>query len=124
MLEGHDETVTVLRWFRDDSGFISGGLDKQIIIWVATARRQHLFEAHLLIGYRGQQTALVEDGRMSNHGPCCNARHDAHGSCWTLSTPAAATTFAAAILIGKGEFDIDIRYCHETIGNVAIIYLF
>jgi hypothetical protein len=34
-LEEHTETVTALAWVPDGSGFISGGLDRQIIHWVS-----------------------------------------------------------------------------------------
>jgi WD40 repeat protein len=33
MLEVHSETVTSLAWLPDGSGFISGGLDRRIILW-------------------------------------------------------------------------------------------
>lgn len=32
-LNGHEETVTALRWLYDGSGFISAGLDRKMIIW-------------------------------------------------------------------------------------------
>jgi len=31
----HEETVTALSWLPDGSGFISGGLDRKITIWVS-----------------------------------------------------------------------------------------
>jgi WD40 repeat protein len=34
VLDGHSETVTALVWLPDGSGFISGGLDRKIILWV------------------------------------------------------------------------------------------
>ena len=34
-LEDHTETVTAISWLPDGSGFISGGLDRKIIIWVS-----------------------------------------------------------------------------------------
>jgi WD40 repeat protein len=32
-LEAHTETVTALAWLPDNSGFISGGMDRKIILW-------------------------------------------------------------------------------------------
>jgi WD repeat-containing protein 26 len=32
-LEAHNETVTALAWLPDNSGFISGGMDRKIILW-------------------------------------------------------------------------------------------
>ena len=34
VLDTHLETVTALAWLPDGSGFISGGLDRKIILWV------------------------------------------------------------------------------------------
>lgn len=34
VLEGHQDVVTALHWLPDSSGFISGGLDRKIILWV------------------------------------------------------------------------------------------
>jgi WD40 repeat protein len=34
VLDGHSETVTAVAWLPDGSGFISGGLDRKIILWV------------------------------------------------------------------------------------------
>jgi WD repeat-containing protein 26 len=36
MLDAHAEVVTALAWLPDGSGFISGGLDRKIILWVRT----------------------------------------------------------------------------------------
>ena len=36
-LEDHTEPVTAISWLPDGSGFISGGLDRKIIIWVSQA---------------------------------------------------------------------------------------
>lgn len=35
-LETHTDVVTALIWLPDGSGFISGGLDRKIILWVST----------------------------------------------------------------------------------------
>jgi WD repeat-containing protein 26 len=32
----HHETVTALVWLPDGSGFISGALDRKIILWVSS----------------------------------------------------------------------------------------
>ena len=32
--KGHSDTVTALRWFPDGSKFISGSMDKNIMVWV------------------------------------------------------------------------------------------
>jgi WD40 repeat protein len=34
---GHQDAVSSLSWLPDGSGFISGGLDRKIIIWVCTS---------------------------------------------------------------------------------------
>jgi WD40 repeat protein len=34
-LEAHTETVSALVWLPDDSGFISAGMDRKIIVWVS-----------------------------------------------------------------------------------------
>ena len=34
VLDAHGEVVTALAWLPDGSGFISGGLDRKIILWV------------------------------------------------------------------------------------------
>ena len=34
MLDQHSDVVTALAWLPDGSGFISGGLDRKIILWV------------------------------------------------------------------------------------------
>lgn len=36
VLEAHTEVVTSLAWLPDGTGFISGGLDRKIILWVRT----------------------------------------------------------------------------------------
>jgi WD40 repeat protein len=33
-LENHAETVSALAWLPDGSGFMSGSLDRKIILWV------------------------------------------------------------------------------------------
>ncbi|KZP21192.1 WD40 repeat-like protein [Athelia psychrophila] len=38
---GHVETVTAISWIPDGSGFVSGGLDKKIILWDANGSFQH-----------------------------------------------------------------------------------
>ncbi|KZP21210.1 WD40 repeat-like protein [Athelia psychrophila] len=38
---GHVETVTVISWIPDGSSFVSGGLDKKIILWDANGSFQH-----------------------------------------------------------------------------------
>ena len=35
-IETHTETVTAIRWLPDNSGFMSAGLDRKILIWVGT----------------------------------------------------------------------------------------
>ena len=37
MLDHHTDVVTALAWLPDGSGFISGGLDRKIILWVRVA---------------------------------------------------------------------------------------
>ena len=34
VLDAHSDVVTALAWLPDGSGFISGGLDRKIILWV------------------------------------------------------------------------------------------
>lgn len=38
-IETHSETVTAIRWLPDNSGFISAGLDRRILIWVGVPPR-------------------------------------------------------------------------------------
>ncbi|KAH9928530.1 WD40 repeat-like protein [Epithele typhae] len=38
VLEAHDDVVTALSWLPDGSGFISGGLDRKIILWDADGK--------------------------------------------------------------------------------------
>jgi len=40
-LEEHSETVTAISWLPDGSGFISGGLDRKVIIWVSRVNVPH-----------------------------------------------------------------------------------
>ena len=37
VLDAHLDVVTALSWLPDGSGFISGGLDRKIILWVRTS---------------------------------------------------------------------------------------
>ncbi|EGN95548.1 hypothetical protein SERLA73DRAFT_186621 [Serpula lacrymans var. lacrymans S7.3] len=39
-LDAHSETVSALTWLPDGSGFISGGLDRKIILWDAEGKEQ------------------------------------------------------------------------------------
>ena len=34
VLDAHSDVVTALAWLPDGTGFISGGLDRKIILWV------------------------------------------------------------------------------------------
>lgn len=34
-LKGHEETVSALEWLPDRSGFMSGGMDHKILLWVS-----------------------------------------------------------------------------------------
>lgn len=38
MLDQHSDVVTALAWLPDGSGFISGGLDRKIILWVSSEK--------------------------------------------------------------------------------------
>ncbi|KAF7970217.1 hypothetical protein HWV62_24744 [Athelia sp. TMB] len=42
---GHAETVTALAWVPDGSGFVSGGLDKRIVLWGADGAFRHAWPA-------------------------------------------------------------------------------
>ena len=42
----HNETVSALEWLPDGSGFLSGGLDRKIILWVSDLR---LRSQHVLV---------------------------------------------------------------------------
>ncbi|KAL0946759.1 hypothetical protein HGRIS_012935 [Hohenbuehelia grisea] len=44
-LDAHTETVTALAWLPDDSGFISGGLDRRIIQWDREGRHRDIWSA-------------------------------------------------------------------------------
>lgn len=43
---GHMETVTAICWVPDGSGFVSGALDKKIILWVCSLTL-HIRQFHL-----------------------------------------------------------------------------
>ena len=43
VLDSHSDVVTSLAWLPDGSGFISGGLDRKIFLWVRrlSVRSEH-----------------------------------------------------------------------------------
>ena len=65
----HDETVSAIEWLPDNSGFISGGLDRKIKIWVSNGTAGYYtwliynpFQGHF---WEGRKTLVQDD--YENH---------------------------------------------------------
>lgn len=61
VLDVHKDTVTALSWLPDGSGFISGGLDQMIILWVSSCPK-FLGQSGLKLVFRMPMASNVNPG--------------------------------------------------------------
>ena len=129
-LSVHSDHVTSLAWLPDNSGFISGGLDREIILWVRSHQSPHYrYLSHITTGLGRSQERYVgyyaDPGDRPHHHAGLHApdrhrdvRRAARGAERDTGRRDAATWDAAGGRAAVGDEDHHLRPRDEAGGDV------